>query len=234
MNCAEALAACFFICGHEDWAHEVLTHFSYGEPFLEINSQLLKRYAACTSEEEVKKAEEVWLAKIEREYSKSRVEGNRIGKEDAWKGGNTNRLPVIDSDEEDKDQDDSGAEETDDEGDEEGGVEVDKDFLDTFEKSDDEEEMAELRRRVLQSKPFSNPSSDAKPQPERISRPAPVLIDSDVESGSDIGDNDAFDNIIDATPVTDRTGIQAKQRLKQKGDASAVFSRNMVSTPRKW
>lgn len=233
LNCAEALAACFFICGHEDWAHQVLQHFSYGEPFLEINSQLLKRYAACTNEEEVKKAEDVWLQKIEREYSESRANENGTSNEDIWLGGNTNRRPVVDSDDEDEDEDDSGAENSEDGEDAEGGVEVGKDPMALPEESDDEEEMAELRRRVLQSKPFSNPTSDQKQQPEKIVRPAQLPVDSDAESGSDIADNEAFDNIISATPVTDRTGIQAKQRLK-KGDASAVFSRTVVDAPKKW
>jgi pre-rRNA-processing protein TSR3 len=233
LNCAEALAACFFICGHEDWAHEVLKHFSYGEPFLEINSQLLKRYAACTNEEDVKKAENVWLQKIEREYSESRANGNGTSNEDMWLGGNTNRRPVIDSDNEDDGEDDSDAENSEDGEDAEGGVEVGKDPMDLSEESDDEEEMAELRRRVLQSKPFSNPTSDQKQRPETIIRPAQLPVDSDAESGSDIADNEAFDNIISATPVTDRTGIQAKQRLKQ-GDASAVFSRTKVDAPKKW
>ena len=238
LNCVEALAACFFICGHEDWAHEVLAHFSYGEPFLEINSQLLKRYAACTTEEEVKKAEEVWLAKIEREYAESRAEGDQGGKEDAWKGGNMNRRPVVDSDDEEDDSDMDREKDSEDEvdEDEDGGVGVDKDLLDDLDDEDDEEEMAELRRRVLQSKPFANPSKiDQKPSPERIARPEPLPIDSDAESGSEIGEDDsAFDNIINATPVTDRTGIQAKQRLRGEEPASAVFSRTVVGAPKKW
>ena len=230
LNCAEALAACFFICGHEDWAHEVLAHFSYGEPFLEINAQLLKRYAACANEEEVKKAEEIWLAKIEREYSESRVEDGGTGGEDAWKGGNMNRRPVIDSDDEDEDSD---APKSDDEDGEDGGVEV-GDPLALSDEEDDEEEMAELRRRVLASKPFSNPSTKGKKPPEKIARTVPVPVDSDSESGSDFGDNDAFDNIIDATPVTDRTGINAKQKQRKQEEASAVFSRSVVNAPQKW
>lgn len=228
LNCAEAIAACFFICGHEDWAHEVLAHFSYGEPFLEINAQILKRYAACSTEEEVKKAEEDWLAKIEREYSESRVDGDATGKEDAWKGGNMNRKPVIDSDEED--EDDSDAPNSEDG--EEGGVEVAADPFAISDDEDDEEEMAELRQRVLASKPFSNPSKEERKPPERIARAVPV--DSDSESGSDVEDNDAFDNIINATPVTDRTGINAKQRLRKDAEASVVFSRSMVNAPKKW
>lgn len=231
MNCAEALAACFFICGHEGWAHEVLAHFSYGEPFLEINAQLLKRYAACANEEEIKKAEEIWLAKIEREYSENRVEDGGTGGEDAWKGGNMNQRPVVDSDNED--EKDSDAPESDDEDGDDGGVEI-GDPLAMSDEEDDEEEMAELRRRVLASKPFSNPSIEDRKPPERIARTVPVHADSDSESGSDLSDNDAFDNIIDATPVTDRTGIIAKQKSRKQEEASAVFSRSVVNAPKKW
>jgi pre-rRNA-processing protein TSR3 len=234
LNCVEALAAAFFICGHEDWAKEVLAHFSYGEPFLEINSQLLKRYAACTSEEEVKKAEEVWLAKIEREYSESRQDAAGEGREDAWKGGNLNRLPVIDSDEE-VTSDGEKASEADDE---DGGVSMAQDLPEELEDSDDEEEMAELRKKVLQSKPFANPTKeDEKLPPERIARPVPLPIESDVESGSEISEEDdaAFDSIINATLVTDRTGIRAKQQLRGKGGEkdSTLFSRTIVVAPRK-
>ena len=222
------MAACFFICGHEDWAHEVLTHFSYGEPFLEINAQLLRRYAACANEEEVKRAEETWLAKIEREYSENRVNGNGTTNDDAWSGGNTNRRPVIDSDEEDEDDSDAPKSAEDDD---EGGVGIVGDPLAFSDEDDDEEEMAELRRRVLASKPFSNPDHEDKKPPEKIDRPLP--IDSDSESGSSIGDNEAFDNIINATPVTDRTGINAKQRQRKDGEASVVFSRSVVNAPKK-
>jgi pre-rRNA-processing protein TSR3 len=239
LNCVEALAATFYICGHEDWAHEVVTHFSYGETFLEINSQVLKRYAACTTEEEVKEAEKVWLAKIEREYNDSRVDNEGLPKEDAWEGGNMNRRPVFDSDDEDDSDMDGpkGSDQEDD--DEEGGVDVDKDLLPPLEQSDDEEEMAELRRRVLQSKPFTNPGQETdKAPPEKITRPVPLAIDSDAESGSDIdgGDDTLFDNIINATPVTDRTGIQAKQRSKggAENTMSATFSRTVLGAPKKW
>lgn len=219
LNCAEALAATFYICGHEDWAHEVVTHFSYGETFLEINSQILKRYAACSTEEEIKKAEEVWLAKIEREYNESRAEGEGSEKEDAWKGGNLNRRPVIDSDD-DEEEGDSDMEKyqgSDVDEDQDGGVEVHKNVLEDADETDDEEQMAELRRRVLKSKPFTSfRKEDEKQLPEKIPRPVPLPIDSDAESGSAVveGDDDVFDNIINATLLTDRTGIEAKQRAK--------------------
>ena len=230
----EALAAAFFICGHEDWAHEVLKHFSYGEPFLEINAQLLKRYAACSNEEEVQKAEETWLSKLEREYAESREKGNVDSKEEMWKQGNLNHRPLLDSDDEDAEAG-SGSEEDEDG---EGGVEVEKDPFDLGDEDDDKEEMAELRRKVLASKPFSNPDAeDDKPRPERIEAPQRPLVDSDAESDvSGLDDNAAFDNIIDATPVTDRTGIQAKERLKGKDGygGSVSFARHAVNAPKKW
>ena len=188
----------------------------------------MKRYASCANDDEVKKAEENWLAKIEREYTDSRREGE-AGEKDAWKGGNLNRRPVIDSDEEDPADSDAPKSASDDE---DGGVGVDGDPLAiSSSDEDDEEEMADLRRRVLASKPFSNPHHEDKKPPEKIARTAPA--DSGSESGSDIGDNHAFDSIIDATPVTDRTGINAKQRLRKDEGASAVFSRSTVDAPRR-
>ena len=228
LNCVEALAACFFICGHEDWAHHVLAHFSYGEPFLEINGQLLKRYAACTSEEDMKRTEEHWLAKIEREYSESRISGNATG--DAWEGGNLNRAPIVDTDES-GDTEGSDVDSNQEEDSDPGGVVLDGQAINIpiEDDDDDEEEMAELRRKVLASKPFTNPSSDDKPIPQRIAQPQAQLIDSDAESGSQGEENDAFDNIIDATPVTDRTGIAAKQRMRQSQGGDTVFSRSTIN-----
>ncbi|KAF2086225.1 DUF367-domain-containing protein [Saccharata proteae CBS 121410] len=239
LNCVEALAACFYICGHADWAEQILSSFSYGEAFLEINGALLKRYAACANEDEIKKAEEIWLEKIEREYNTSRAERDATAEEDAWKGGNMNRRQIDFSDDEDEDgeEKEKGSDEEEDEEEEEDN-ERDPYGLPESD-SNDEEEMAELRRRVLASKPFANPVPDEKKEPERVARTeAPqVHEDSDAESGSDIGgDDDEFDSIINATPVTDRTGITAKQRKKQmdEGLNTASFSRTVVGAPKRW
>lgn len=198
----------------------------------------MKRYAACKDEAEVKECEKRWLAKIEKEWKASR--NGDTGERDVWEGGNLNRREVVDSDGEDEDSDDEDAatEEKTDEGD--GGVTLPSYQPEIPESDDDdEEEMIELRRRVLASKPFSNPSIDTKAQPERISRPpvAPLSDDSDAESDvSGIADDSAFDNIIDATPVTDRTGIQAKQRPKASAGKvmSVSFSRTDVEAPKRW
>ena len=217
LNCVEALAACFYICGHEDWAQDVLKHFRYGEAFLDINSKLLKRYAACATEEDVKKTEEEWLEKIEREYEDSRA-GN--GADDMWTVGNTNRKAESSDSDEDEDKEEE--------------EEADKDPYAISDDSDDDDQMAEIRQKILNSKSFQNPSIPEKPQPEKIERPEPLPVDSDAESGSAGSEDEAFDNIINATPVTDRTGIIAASQRKGKETFSASFSRIVVNAPQRW
>ncbi|EXJ88944.1 pre-rRNA-processing protein TSR3 [Capronia epimyces CBS 606.96] len=246
LNCVEALAACFAICGHLDWAEIALQHFTYGKPFLEINSQLFKRYAACRDEEEIKKAEETWLAKLEKEYSDSRL--NPSG-DDVWAGGNTNRREVLDSDsdeDEEGDEDDDDDENSSNEGDNlplQQGVPLD---LPPDEDDEDEEaEMAEIRRKILASKPFSETiSTSTEASTKETRQPGdkwtttlttePPLVDSDAESGSGEEDYDDFDQIANATPVTDRTGLVARERQRKLEQASASFSRTVVSAPQKW
>ncbi|KAI9845059.1 MAG: ribosome biogenesis protein tsr3 [Thelocarpon superellum] len=225
LNCAEAIAACFYICGHPDWAEQVLSHFSYGPAFLEINASLLKRYAACANEEEIQKVETGWLEKLEREYAEHRTNAEGVTEGNAWSGGNTNRRVLVDSDEEGADEaqasagkgvGEEGNVNVDEEGDENSEEEDEaQDSLALSEEEDDEEEMAELRRKVLQSKPFANlVDEDEKPRPEKMTRPMPQQIEEDILPDSDNGEDDDFDNIINATPVSDRSGIQAKQRAR--------------------
>ncbi|KAM0717587.1 hypothetical protein Q7P37_007439 [Cladosporium fusiforme] len=257
LNCVEALAACFYICGHPEWAEGILAPFSYGSSFLEINDAPLKRYAACKDEEEVKKAEEAWLAKIENEYNDDRAEREAM-KDDMWAGGNMNHRNLnaaSDSEEEGSDEEDGDSDagslggiqlggpkpgEQPKPGNPDDEEEEDRDPF-ALPPSDDEEEMAELRRRVLASKPFTNPKKPADDEdkvPEQIQRagPAGMPEDSDAESGSDIGggDDDEFDNIMNAAPMTDRAGISAAKRKKQmekEGKLSVTYSRTELSAP---
>lgn len=254
LNCVEALAACFFICGHREWAEDILSSFSYGPSFIKINEAVLKRYAAAKDEEGVKKAQEAWLEKIENEYKDDRAE-REANEDDAWRGGNVNRIRIKDDDSEDDDEEDSdedgeGKSKRNADGEDSDQEEEEEDDRDPYglppSDDDDEEEMAELRRRVLASKPFANPSrpavddedDDKRPQTQRFARtePAPKEVDSDAESGSDPGndDDDDFDNIINATPVTDRIGISRKEKQKQQDQISATFSRTVVNAPSKW
>ena len=245
LNCVEALAAAFYICGHPEWAEQVLSPFSYGQPFLDINSSILKRYAVCQNEAEIKKTEEAWMARLEKEYADSRVEGEGDDG-DLWRGGNSNhRLPVSSGEEDESGEEESAEEEV------VGGIylgkkpptsndedidpQVDKDPLDPSDEEDDEEEMAELRRKVLASKPFSTfEDPDAKPVIQSIPRPPIVKEDLDLEPDSDNGEDDDFDNTINATPVTDKTGLKALAKSwSPEPIASANFSRMVLNAPKK-
>lgn len=108
LNCAEALAAAFAICGRLDWAEDVLRPFSYGTAFLAINAKLLRRYAACADEDQVKRAEAEWMERLEREHAESRENGDG---DDPWKGGNVNRRVEVDSDDDEEDKDDGDGDE---------------------------------------------------------------------------------------------------------------------------
>lgn len=237
LNCVEALAACFMICGKTEWAELVLEHFSYGKPFLEINSQLFERYQKCKDDEEVKKAEETWLKKLEREYAKSRDKDGEAG--DVWAGGNLNRMEMQDE----SDEDEEGS---DDEEEEEEGVfgqqGVSLDLPPDEEDEEEEAQMAEIRRKILASKPFQNPGAADKAEKgepvdaeggDAALKNEPPAIDSDAESGSD-EDFDDFNKIANATPVTDRTGLVARERAKKLELASASFQREVVSAPKRW
>lgn len=221
LNCAEALAATFAICGHDDWAERVLKHFSYGKSFLEINGQLLKRYAACSTSEDIKATEERWLQKIEREYSESRADRTN---EDMWTTGNTNGMALSDSGDEDEDED---------EDEEEGGSKNPLDDDNPFpESSDDEEEMAEIRRKILMSKPFKNTKDEeegedeSKGQPEKITKPESSRQKEESQSEDESDGDAAFDKVINATVATDRTGILARQRELVEQDSELCIMRS--------
>jgi len=279
LNCVEALAACFMICGKTEWAEIILQHFSYGQPFLEINASLFKRYAEAKDEEGVKKVEEKWLKRLEKEYTESRKEETgEDGEEiDAWAGGNVNRRELLESESESESEDDdeNDNEEEEDDDDEEDPFQqgVPLPLLppdDNDENSEEEAEMAAIRAKILASKPFQNPNTNTNPNamastseppskslplPPQSSSTQPELADeSDAESGSAPEENhtsnnghgddddefDEFDQIANATPVTDRTGITARERSKRLErlagsgtGGSASFSRVVVGAPRK-
>lgn len=100
LNCVEALAACFAIVGHIDWAEELLKNFSWGLTFLEINKELIEIYQQCTDSESINKAQDAWLEKIEDEVRQRKLQG---ASEDVWMTGNVNRQVEDSESEEDED-----------------------------------------------------------------------------------------------------------------------------------
>lgn len=252
LNCAEALAAAFAICGHLDWAEQVLEPFSYGAAFLKINAKLLRLYAQCEDEKAVHKAQEDWMERLEKEYAESREEGSD---DDMWKSGNVNRRTISDSEDEDSDENDSDEGDEDAE-DDEGSVdgiylgkkpdptpaeaEVDKDPFEISEDSDDDAAMEEIRRKVLASKTFANPETSAdKKRPETIPRPLlqqKLKVDNEAEPDSDNGEeDDEFDNILEATPMTDRIGLaKLEKERSQAAILTKTFTSGGVSAPKRW
>ncbi|KAK4676023.1 ribosome biogenesis protein tsr3 [Podospora pseudoanserina] len=263
LNCVEALAAAFAICGHLEWAEEILAPFSYGKAFLEINEKLLKKYAACEDEAGVKRAQEEWMERLDREYAENREEAEG---DDIWAGGNVNRRAPIDSDDSDEEEEDDEEDDDDDDDEEEEEDEVDGIYLgsnpppqkgkqkqsqpipeeeekDPFaisDDSDDDAEMEAIRRKILASKPFTEKEDILEKKPEVISRPTPhsqnMKPDSDAEPDSDNGsDNEDFDDIIDATPMTDRIGLSKLEKERARVQTtSRTFSSGGANAPNRW
>lgn len=179
----EALAACFAIAGHTDWAEQILSEFSYGESFLEINGELLGRYAACESAEEIQKVEREWLAKLEDEYKESRVNEG-----DLWEGGNANFREAV------------GGEGTEGlEGEMEREPQGGRSNFGMPPAEEEEEDVEReyqeyLRQKILKSRAFENPT------PAQTGKGAEQL--SDGESGHvSNGDNGGGGDIPDASSV---------------------------------
>ncbi|KAK3346685.1 hypothetical protein B0T25DRAFT_284005 [Lasiosphaeria hispida] len=257
LNCVEALAAAFYICGHADWAKDVLAPFSYGQAFLDINSSLLKRYAASEDEAGVKRVEAEWMERLDKEWAENREEG---GANDMWASGNVNHRDAVDSEDEDEDEGSEEDEENKDD-EEEGSVDgiylgskpqkapkpprPDEGTRDPYalssdsEEEDDAAEMEAIRRKILASKPFADTkkSETAAKEPVTIPRPQNQLKpDSDAEPDSDNGsDNDEFDGIIAATPVTDRLGLAKleKERASITTGTTRTFMSTTISAPKR-
>lgn len=225
LNCVEALVAAFMICGHDDWAEEVAEHFDYIYTFLELNQDLFEAYAECESAEEVKAVQERYLALAEEE--KAQISAEKASTDDPWAQGNLNRRPARnlllkrsqDSEDEDATDDDDDATIP------AGGVNIgDVAGL----QDEEEDELAAIRGLTLNSKAFQDDSDKIKPQ--TISRPTKQVTapDSDEESVSDEGegDDDDFDRLMNVAPVTDRIGLQAKERSRTQDTNAKSARRN--------
>merc|ERR1711978_125888 len=53
LNCVEALAATFYICGFKELASSYMGRFSWGPAFIEVNKELLEKYSKCKDGDEV-------------------------------------------------------------------------------------------------------------------------------------------------------------------------------------
>lgn len=67
LSCVEAIAAALIITGFPEEANFYLGKFSWGHSFLELNSELLEKYAACSTSDEIYTVQNEFLAKAQQE-----------------------------------------------------------------------------------------------------------------------------------------------------------------------
>ena len=67
LTTVEAFAGALAILGHRSQAEELLETFSWGETFLELNAEPLRRYASCADSSEVIAVQQEYLDAGERE-----------------------------------------------------------------------------------------------------------------------------------------------------------------------
>ena len=100
LNCVEALAAAFYICGYPDTALQYLSKFSWGPSFLHINRELLDQYSAAADSQEVLEIQNRHLELMEQEKVRKKKK-NKSQTKDGYLDDID--LPPSDSDEEDWD-----------------------------------------------------------------------------------------------------------------------------------
>ena len=262
LNCVEALAACFAICGRRDWADCILEPFSYGAAFMDINGELLQRYAACEDAEAVTRAEEQWIQLLEKEYADSRAgDGLRIGNlntgrdweeadhdKDQDRGRDKAKAKARDdggdededegedeNEDEDEDEDNDENEDEDEDKDEEGreGGRARNGQLPPTDDEDEDEYREYLRQKVLSSRAFAEP-------PPRVGTAATAASGKcgggnphDSDSDTHYGSDDGRD---DDRIVDAIPAVQEQDRFKRDptGETiSVVFSRHNISAPKR-
>ena len=62
LSCAEALAGGLYCAGYGEAAKQLMNKFKWGHGFITLNEELLETYSECATAEDVKKAQDDWLA----------------------------------------------------------------------------------------------------------------------------------------------------------------------------
>lgn len=109
LNCAEALAAIFYITGFPEHGEALLGKFKWGHAFNKVNGGLLTRYAKCKDSAEVLQVQNEYLKKLE-EDERIKKEAQQDGESDdddlLFKNHNRDNAFTAFSDEDDDSEDD--------------------------------------------------------------------------------------------------------------------------------
>ncbi|KAJ2957931.1 hypothetical protein NQZ79_g6383 [Umbelopsis isabellina] len=148
LNCAEALAACFYITGFPEYGEELLAKFKWGHAFKKVNGHLLARYAKCEDSAQVVQVQNEYLEQIAQEHKDARAETE--GSDDDLLVANTNHDNGFggfseEDTEEDDSEEDSEEESENEEDEEEDDIEDDESEED---EPVDDEQVKETARRL--------------------------------------------------------------------------------------
>ncbi|GAA5848723.1 hypothetical protein JCM3766R1_006424 [Sporobolomyces carnicolor] len=132
LNCVEATAAALYITGFDRQAELLLSKFSWGHSFWEVNGQIIERYKTCTTPESVIEMQQTIIREMEKQDDERRREKEQLEasgdllvqnfNHSSSKGGHDTWRPYHS---EDEDEDDDDIEEADDD-DAESDYEVDR------------------------------------------------------------------------------------------------------------
>nr|SVE75425.1 EOG090X0EVF [Daphnia dolichocephala] len=72
LSCVEAFAALFYITGYQGLAKKYLAKFKWGKTFIELNRELLDKYASCKDSIEVVQVQHQHMEILEKERNRNR------------------------------------------------------------------------------------------------------------------------------------------------------------------
>ncbi|TPX30081.1 hypothetical protein SmJEL517_g06267 [Synchytrium microbalum] len=108
LNCAEAIAACLYIIGEKDYGDIIMSKFTWGHGFYELNQGLFQEYASCTDSADIVRAQNAYMER-ELEASRRRRTTRQVDDSDSDLEVNPNHLRGEDEDDnEEEDEDDDG------------------------------------------------------------------------------------------------------------------------------
>ncbi|KYQ90822.1 hypothetical protein DLAC_11692 [Tieghemostelium lacteum] len=176
LSCVEAVAACLYITGFDQEAHQILGGFKWGPSFYKVNKDLFEKYSQCKSSAEVVQVQNDFIAKCEEEAiqrDKDRLENqksieNLVNDSDDENNDNNDDFGLIvnpnrhlnfnnDENDEDEDKDDDDEDDDDDEEDEDG------------EDGDEEEEEEDIDGNKQEEEEEENESNDEEEEEEESS-----------------------------------------------------------------